>query len=284
LNFSNTALSNFYSIEKKDVPSPYNRNDYQYDRTLILEVIMAMFNLQRNTWAWSGLFFIALFGMGFLLSVILSSEPYPSPFGAPYGFATEVESYFTNNQAQVQWMSFFYSLAALMLLIFAVGIATVVRETDSDAGVLSTLVLSGGILAAVFIQLSALALWILARPATIADSALLRAMHDLAYLTGGPAHVLAFAPFIGASSIVFMNQATFPRWVNWMGMAAAVLSLLSVTALLWLPGTMLLPLGRVLAFGWIFFVSIRLMRGVQVERSQHSSDPVASRPMSKMTR
>lgn len=243
-----------------------------------------MFSSHRKLWAWSGLLFVALFGIGFLLSVVLSSEPYPSPFGSPYGFATEIESYFTNNQAQVHWMSFFYSLAALMLLTFAAGITTIVRETDPASVMLSTLALSGGNLSSVFILFSALSLWVLARPTTVENPVLLRTMHDLTYLTGGPAHVLAFAPFIGASSLVFWNKPVFPRWLNWMGIAAAVLSLVSVIAMLWVPATLLLPLGRVLTFGWIFFISLALLRGVQVEPGQHASDPAAGTLTLKMPR
>lgn len=239
-----------------------------------------MVSIQRNLWALSGVGFVALFGLGFLFSIVLSTEPFPSPFGPPFGPATDIERYFANNQAQVQMMSFLYSLAALLLLIFAVHISSIVRQVGDDTGAQSTLALSGGILASAFAQLSALFLWVLARPTMGEDPALLRTMHDLAYLTGGPAHVLAFVPFIGASSIAFLNKPIVPRWINWMGVAAAVVSLLSLTALLWVPATLLLPLGRGLAFGWIFFVSLALARGVQVERRQPLTQTPRARALS----
>ena len=50
-----------------------------------------------------------------------------------------------------------------------------------------------------------------------------------------------------------------PRWVALVGLAAAAVSILSITALLWEPATLLLPLGRVLSYIWIV-VSLLLAR------------------------
>ena len=133
-------------------------------------------------------------------------------------------------------------------------------------------------MAAAFTQLSALFLWVLARPVTVEEPALLGALHDLAYLTGGPAHVLSFAPFIGASPIAMWHRPILFRWLTWVGIAASGLSLLSVFALLWEPATLFLPLGRMLAFVWIFSIGVMLTLGKLGEvRSGRQTSP---RPVS----
>ena len=239
---------------------------------------MTMLRIQRIPWALSGVFFVALFGLGFIFANVLAPDPYPSPFGPPFGPSTDIARYFTNSRFQVQMMSFLYSLAAIMLLIFSVHVAAFVRQSGDATSVLSRLTLGGGIMAAVFTQLSALFLWVLARPVTVEEPALLGALHELAYLTGGPAHVLSFAPFIGASSITMWHRPVLARWLTWVGIAASVLSLLSVFALLWEPATLILPLGRVLAFVWIFTISVMLTLGRPSEaasRRQTSPRPVS---------
>jgi hypothetical protein len=216
----------------------------------------------------SGVIFVALFGVGFIFATVLVTEPYPSPFGPPFGFPTGIERYFTNNRTQVEAMSFVYSLAALALLCFAAVVARVVRWAEGEEGVLSGLALGGGVMAAAFALLTALFIWVLARPRTVEEPILLHAMHDLAYLAGGPAHVLALTPFVGASALAMLNKHIVPRWISWMGIAAAVLSLLSVTALLWESATLLLPLARVITFVWISAISLVLAFGEPIAESR----------------
>lgn len=233
-----------------------------------LEVRMAEFRIQRIGWA-TGAIVVALFGLGLLFASVLPPEPYPSPFGPPFGPSTEIERYFNSSRTQVRVMSFLYSVAAVMLIIFTSYLAALVRRTTNEAGVLFALTLGGGVTATAFLQLSALCLWVLARPETVEVNALLHTMHDLAYLTGGPAHVLSFAPFAGASSLALLKGTVLPRWIVWAGLATAVLSILSVAALLWEPATLILPLGRLFAFVWIFFISVVLtLRGTGAAETQ----------------
>ena len=114
-------------------------------------------------------------------------------------------------------------------------------------------------MATVFLPLSALCLWILSRDAILADPPLIRAPHDLVYLTGGPAHVLSFAPFLAASAVALVRSGVLPKWIAVLGVAAAVPALPSAAAFLWEPAAFLLPLGRVLTYGWIFAISVDLL-------------------------
>lgn len=204
----------------------------------------------------SGVIFVALFGASFVVGNILAPYPFPSPFGS----AAKIERFVVESQTEVRVLSVLHSLAAIALLTFAAGIAAFVRREMDEHDALPGLALAGGVLVAAFLQLAALSEWILVRDATRETPALVRALHDLTYLAGGPAHVLAFAPFVGAGSIAGMRTRQLTGWIGWLGIATAALSLLAVVALLWEPATFLLPLARSLTFAWILVVSLTMAR------------------------
>ena len=211
----------------------------------------------RNLWALSGVLFVALFVAGLVFGNVLSPEPYPSPF-AP---SAEIESYFTESGAAVRALGVLQILAAISLLGFAACVAAFVRRAAGEGSALSGLALGGGVLAAAFFLLSGLLSWALSRPVTVELLTLVRALHDLTFLAGGPAHVSLLGLFVGAGSIAASKTKVLPRWIDWVGIVAAVLSLLSVASMLWTPVTVLLPLGRLLSSVWIVAVSLVLVCG-----------------------
>lgn len=204
-----------------------------------------------------GLGFLALFGAGFIVFNVFVSEPYPSV----YDPGAEIERFVAENRSEVRVVGFFFSLAAALLLVFAAFLAALVRRSAGEMGALPELTLGGGVVAAAFLLLSALGLWVLGREATAAEPALVRALHDLVYLAGGPAHVVSFAAFLGPISVAARRSRVLPGWIAWLGGAAAALSLLSVTALLWEPAAYVLPLARLLTYAWIFAVGVALVLG-----------------------
>lgn len=211
-----------------------------------------------SPWALSGLLFIAMFAIGFVFLNVFSTESYPVPFDTT---TAEVARYVTENDDLIRWVSFFYGVAAIVLLGFAAVVTAHVRRSAVEVRSLTELAFGGGILAAAFLLLSALALWLQTRPPADEELAVVRLLHDLAYITGGPAHVIAFGPFVGASSMAAWKTGALPRWIAGLGIAAGAVSLLSLTALLWEPAAFVLPAGRVLTFAWIVVVSL-VMAGV----------------------
>jgi hypothetical protein len=218
---------------------------------------MTIWKRQGMIAAACGLGFLALFGVGFSALTLLASQFYPSPFGDP----APILRYFAENRTEVQVTSFFYAVAAVALLGFTAYLADLARRSAGEMGALPGLALGGGVLAAAFLMVSALSLWILGRPATAEDPALVRALHDLTYLAGGPAHVVAFAPFLAASSVADLRSRVLPGWIARLGLAAAVLSLPALLALVWEPASYVLPVARLLTYGWIFAVSLALAFG-----------------------
>jgi len=204
----------------------------------------------------SGLLFVALFAAGLLAGNLLSDGAYVTPFGSD----KEIERYFASNRDSVRVSGLLQVLSAVSLLPFAACVSALARRASREESPLPSLSLVGGALAAAFLLLSGLLSWVLSRPATSEVVSLLRTVQDLAFLVGGPAHVVSLAALTGAGSLAALGTGSLPRWVAWMGIAAAVVSLLCVVSLLWTPASVLIPLGRLLSFVWIVNVSLVLVR------------------------
>ena len=88
-------------------------------------------------------------------------------------------------------------------------------------------------------------------------------LRSLNFLTGGVAHVVSLGLFVGATSIAALRAGALPRWILWLGLVAAALSILSLASLIWFPATILLPLGRLLSLIWSISVGFVLALGNQ---------------------
>ena len=209
-----------------------------------------------SPWALSGVFFVALFIAGLVLSGVLAPAPYPLP-GAS---SAEIMRYFSEGRTAVLTLGFLQALSAISLIVFAACVAAFVRGTASGTRTLSWLTLGGGILAAAFLLLAALLSWVLALTASEGGAALAGTLHYLIFLAGGPAHVASLAPFVGAGSVAALRAKALPRWISWVGIAAAAISLLCLVSLIWYPASIFIPLGRVLSFVWSIAVSVVLIR------------------------
>ncbi|HEY3079620.1 MAG TPA: hypothetical protein VGM69_06905 [Chloroflexota bacterium] len=192
---------------------------------------------------------------------------------------TDVAAYFAANRAQVRGMSFVFALAALALLVFVACSAGMLADrTPQRRSALPGLALGAGTLSAGFWLLTALLMWVLSRPVASADAVLLATMHELAYVTGGPAHVLFLGVFLGAASAAVWSSSLLPRWVAWTGAVAAVASTLAALALLWEPATLLLPVARGLAMLWILATSLALLVGRSGEAMAAGEPSLEGRP------
>jgi hypothetical protein len=212
---------------------------------------------QRTPWALSGVLFAAFFIVGLVLGGVLSVGALPLP-GAP---AAEVARYFTESGTAVLASGLFQILSAISLFVFAAPVAALVRRTGNGAGVLPGLTLGGGILAAIFLLVSALLGWVLALTAGGSSLDLVDTLRNLNFLTGGTLHIASLGLFVGAASSAALKTRALPRWILWLGIVAAALSILSLASLLFFLASILIPLGRLLAFVWCIAVGIVLALG-----------------------
>jgi hypothetical protein len=212
----------------------------------------------ERLWAASGATAVVLFACGLLFGDVLGSSNYP-PLNAA---AQRVRDYFTRNGPEVRALSFFHTLSALALLCFGVYLHRRIRAVR-PTGVLAAGALAGGITAAGFLLLSALLYRTLAEPAVRNDPALLHALVVMSYLAGGPAIAIPLALPIGAGTTLALRGVLLPRWIGWLGCAAATLCVISAGAFL---GPMnnssalyaVLLLAAITGFLWTFAASIAL--------------------------
>ena len=211
---------------------------------------------RNNPRALSGVLFAAFFIASLVLGGILASTSLPMP-GAP---AAEVARYYNDSRTAVLIASSLQALSGISLIAFATYVADFVRRPTGESGVLSHVALGGGISAAPFLLMSAGLSAALVPVAAGANLGLVDTLRELSFFAGGPVHIPLLGLFVGAASIAALRANAIPRWIPWIGISAATLSLLSLSSLLWFPATLLLPLGRLLAFVWSVGVSLVLVR------------------------
>ena len=211
---------------------------------------------RKNLRALSGVLFAAFFIASLVLGGVLASTSLPMP-SAP---AAEVARYYNDSRTAVLVASTLQALSAVSLIVFAGCVAAFVRRPAGETGVSPHMALGGGILAATSLLLSVCLSIALVPVAAGGNLGLIDTLRELNFLAGGPVHIPLLGLFVGAASIAALRAKALPRWIYWIGISAATLSLLSLTSLLWFPATLLLPLGRLLAFVWSVAVSFALVR------------------------
>ena len=171
--------------------------------------------------------FAALFVAGLLVTTVVGRGAYPSPFGDP----AAIDTYFTAHSGAVALGAAFQFAAAVPLAINAASVHARLQQLGIRAAG-ATIALAGGLLASAFVTLSALAQWILARPSSLGEPALVRAVHDLSFLAGGPAHVVALGLLLAGIAVPALITGLLPRWLAIAGLALAVIAELSCLTLL----------------------------------------------------
>jgi uncharacterized membrane protein YhaH (DUF805 family) len=209
-------------------------------------------------WAATGALAVVLFGCGLLFGDLLGTTHYPALNASSF----QLRQYFTRNVSEVRALSFFHLLAAVALAAFA----SYLYSTQRAGGVrLAALTLTGGIIGATFLALSALSYRVLAERSVAGDPALTHGLLVFSYLAGGPAVAVPLALTAGVSATVMRHDRTLPVWLWWLSTAAAVLGVATATTLLGPSNNSsaaygVLLLGAVALFAWLAASSVVLVR------------------------
>ncbi|MGP3927802.1 hypothetical protein [Streptomyces sp. 8N616] len=152
------------------------------------------------------------------------------------------------------------SISALLFAWFSAWFATVIHRTGRIQAALVTL--AGGLFSALGLLLSGVLQWVAQRPENIAEAPVLRVVHQITFVLGGPMVVVSLAPVVAVGGIALMRAKLLPRWLGWTGAVMGVLALGSVVMLLPEDGslTYLVPLGRFLSLLWLTVVAVVLAR------------------------
>lgn len=182
--------------------------------------------------------FVGLVVGSLVLGAALSTGVFPSPYAGP----AVIQAYFEGSRTAVRVVGTLQFAAAMPLAVYAAVAARrlpVPRPRPAPA-----LVLAGGLLSAASLGLSGLLSWVLSRDEVVAEPALVRLLHDLVFMTGGPGHVVPLALLVAGIAVPGRRAGVLPRPFAVAGLVVAGCCVLSVSSLLAEPLAVLLP-GRV---------------------------------------
>ncbi len=205
---------------------------------------------------------------GIVVSATLGGV-FPSPFAEP----ATIAEYFTREPDAVRASAVFLFGSAVPLALFAATVSSRLRTLGGTAPG-ATIALAGGVLSAAMLTVSALLAWVLSRPAVRADLPLIRALHDLSFLTGGVAHVVFLGLLIAGIAVPGLLLGLLPRPVAVAGLVIAVVAEVATVSLIWDGAAVLLPIARFPGLVWLVVAGFLLPR--HRSRRGPGSPPVAS--------
>jgi hypothetical protein len=180
---------------------------------------------------------------------------FPSPFGDP----ATIQSYFMLESDAVRASAVFLFSSAVPLAIYAATASSRLRTLGVTAAG-ATIALAGGLISAAMLTLSSLAQWVLSRPAVRADAPLVRAFHDLSFLTGGVAHVVFLGLLLAGIAVPALLLKLLPRPLAITGLVIAAVSEAATVSLIWPSASVLLPVARFPGLIWLIVAGLLLPR------------------------
>ena len=211
----------------------------------------------------SALLFFASIAVSMALA---GGEHFPSPFAA----ASEWSRYFPAHSTALRWSALLQFGSSVPLAIFTATAVSRLRFHGVQAAGAS-IALVGGMAASAFLALSALLQWVLSFPEVVSSAATVRALHLLAFATGGPGHVIPLGLLVAGLALTGVLHRLLPRWMLGVGLGIAVLAELSTLCLV-VPGFIyLLPLARFPALIWLVVAGEKLpaSRGTRTTPAGH---------------
>jgi hypothetical protein len=196
---------------------------------------------------------LAAISLAALLAGLALSAALGGVLPSPFSSATTIQHYFRTEPDAAKASGVLGFVSCVPLAIYAATASARLRQLGITAPG-ATIALAGGLLSAGALGFSGLLQWTLSRPAVRGDVPLVRALHDLAFLTGGPGHVVPLGLLIAGIAVPCLILRLVPRALAWTGMAIAVVAELSVLVLIWPALAPLLPLARFPGLIWLTVV------------------------------
>lgn len=177
----------------------------------------------------------------------------------PYGPVGPVAAYVRAEPAAVRVMAVATFASAVPLALYAATAAARLRQLGAGPAP-AAIALTAGALAAGALGLAGVLGWAMSWPEVSADTAVVRALYLLVFLTGGPAHIVALGLLVAALAA---PGGALPRPLARAGLATAVLAGSAAGVLIWPAVGVLLPIARVVALAWLVVAGAAITRAAQ---------------------
>jgi hypothetical protein len=209
-------------------------------------------------------FFLAMFILGALINSLLSTG---GTYPVPDDTVDRVMQWRMDNGSSVRLTGVVGALAGLGLIWHGAWLSTVVRHRTRNREA-ALVVFGGGMVAGTFMLIAGMLQWVIESPETLAEPALTRAVDRIIYATSGPGSVVGFLFLAGAAGLAFRRTNFLPQWFSILGVAAGVLSLVSLSLLLPEDGSAfgVVSGGRFPAILWLLAAAILINRRLKHER------------------
>jgi hypothetical protein len=193
---------------------------------------------------------LALISTGLLVAALVTSAALGGTIPSPYADQGAIAGYFAGHPGAARASGILVFGSAVPLSIYAATVSARLRQLGVTAPG-ATIALAGGVLACGALAASGLLQWVLSRPAVRGSGPLVRALHDLAFLAGGPAHVVFLGLLIAGVAVPGLILGLLPRSVAIAGLVIAVLAELTTLTLVWSVLSSLLPIARFSGLAWL---------------------------------
>lgn len=211
---------------------------------------------------------LAVVSTALLLAGLALSAALGGTVPSPYAGAAEITDYFAGRPEAALAAGVLAFASAVPLAIYAATASARLRQLGVTAPG-ATIALAGGVLAAGALAFSGLFLWVLSRPGVAVSTPVVRALHDLAFVTGGVAHVVFLGLLLAGVAVPGLILGLLPRPLAWAGLVIAAVAGLSTLSLLAPALSVLLPLARFPALAWLIAAGFLL----PLRRTRTASQP-----------
>jgi hypothetical protein len=202
---------------------------------------------------------LALVSTGLLLAGLATSAALGGAFPSPYADPAVIAAHFATQPDAVLAGGVLLFGSSVPLAIYAATASARLRQLGVTAPG-ATIGLVGGVLASGALAASGLLTWTLARPAVREAGPLVRALADLAFLTGGPAHVVFLGLLLAGIAVPALLLGLLSRAVAVAGLVIAAVAELSFLSLAVPALSLLIPLARFPGLVWLVVAGFLLPR------------------------
>jgi hypothetical protein len=203
-----------------------------------------------------GVVFVSLFAASLVVPGVMTGGAH---FPTPYEPVALAQDYFSRYAGVIRIAAFLQFGAAIPLGIFTATVTSRLKFLGMRAAG-ADIALFGGLVASIFLALSALTGWVISQPGMAIEAGALRALQLFGFATGGPGHVVTLGLLLAGVSVPSAFAKLIPRWLVWLGLIVAAICELSALSLVFPMAGILLPLGRFPAFIWLIGAGFTMPR------------------------